>query len=200
MDKKYKSIEHKLKRLTLKQTEKPNNNIHFHPRVTNKTNIEFTKEEMTLLNKGLKYNLNHKRTHWLENLAFEAENAITLLPTQEQDFMRHQIAQSLEILHKQKTKSHQKDKNEYKTINRIRDKLKTERAIITRADKGNSIIIIHAEEYNKKVNTFITDNNFQKITNDITKVSQRDVRNTINECQTIIPKESRWKNINLNPA
>jgi hypothetical protein len=33
---------------------------------------------MTLLNKGLKYNVSHKRKHWLNNVALEAENAITL--------------------------------------------------------------------------------------------------------------------------
>jgi hypothetical protein len=61
MDMKYKSIEHKLNKLTLKQTEKPNNNTHFYPRVINETDIEFSNEEMTLLNKGLKYNLRHKK-------------------------------------------------------------------------------------------------------------------------------------------
>jgi len=32
----------------------------FYPRVINKTDITFTSYESTLLNKGLKYNLNHK--------------------------------------------------------------------------------------------------------------------------------------------
>jgi hypothetical protein len=155
---------------------------------------------MTILNKGLKYNLNHKKTHWLRNLAFEAENAISLLPTQEQDFMRYQIAHNIEILHRQEIKPHQKNKSEYRTMNRIKEKLETGKAIITRADKGNSIIIIYAEEYIKKVSTFITDNNFHKATNDITKELQRDIKNTINNCQTIIPKENRRKNINLNPT
>jgi hypothetical protein len=36
------------------------------------------------LNEGLKYNLSHKYKHWLRNLAFQAETAITLLPTDEQ--------------------------------------------------------------------------------------------------------------------
>jgi hypothetical protein len=72
--------------------------------------------------------------------------------------------------------------------------------MISKADKGNSIIILYTEDYNKKVDTFITNNNFHKTANDITKKLQRDMRNTINNCQTIIPKENRWRNINLNPA
>jgi hypothetical protein len=72
--------------------------------------------------------------------------------------------------------------------------------MITKADKGNSIIILYIEEYNKKVSTFIASNNFHKAMNDITSKLQRDIRNTINECQNIIPKEKRCKTINLNPT
>jgi hypothetical protein len=89
MEKKYKSIEDKLNRLTLKQTKKPNTSTQFYPRVVNETTIKFSNDEMTLLNKGLKYNLSHKMIHWLSNLALEAENAIMLLPTQEQDYLRY---------------------------------------------------------------------------------------------------------------
>jgi len=85
MEKKYKVLEDKLKKLTLKQSKKPNTNTQFYPRVINETKIEFSNKEIAMLNKGLKYNLSHKTTHWLSNFAFEAENAITPLPTHEQD-------------------------------------------------------------------------------------------------------------------
>ena len=204
MQKKYKTLEEKLEKLTLKQSRKPNTNIQFYPRVINETKIEFSNEEMTLLNKGPKYNLSHKKRNWLRNLAFEAENAITLLPTHEQDYLRYQVAQNLQVLHKQQkeqhTKQQQKSIHEYKIINQIRGKLNKEKAMITKADKGNSIIIIYTDDYNKKVNAFIANNSFQKTSNDITRKLQRDIRNTINDCQNIIPKEERWKVINLNPT
>ena len=44
------------------------------------TNNTFSKEEITLLNKGLKYNLNFKQKNWIKNLALEVETAITQLP------------------------------------------------------------------------------------------------------------------------
>jgi hypothetical protein len=37
MEQKYKSIEHKLNRLALKQTKKPDTNTQFYPRVVNET-------------------------------------------------------------------------------------------------------------------------------------------------------------------
>ena len=166
--------------------------------------FEISNEEMTVLNKGPKYNLSHKKTHWLTNTAFEAENAITLLPTHEQEYLRYQVAQNLQILHKQQNEQHakpqQRSTHEYRIVNQIKEKLKKEKAMITKGDKGNSIIIIYTEEYNKKVNAFIANNSFHKTSNDITKKLQRDVRNRINECQNIIPKEERWKVINLNPT
>ena len=69
--------------------------------------------------------------------------------------------------------------------------------MITKADKGNSIVIlyiyIYINNYNKKVSVFISNNNFHKTASDITNRLQRDIRSTINECQNIIPKEKNYK-------
>jgi hypothetical protein len=78
----------KLKKLKLKKEainmvstrnnrlESPKHN--FYPKVVNKTNIIFTKEEMMLLNRGLQYNLHYKNKDWLKKLALEADTAISL--------------------------------------------------------------------------------------------------------------------------
>jgi len=60
-----------------KQTNKPNINKNFYPKVVNKTNITFSDDELRLLNKGLKYNLSKKRKKWISNLALETETAVT---------------------------------------------------------------------------------------------------------------------------
>jgi hypothetical protein len=54
------------------------NNIK-HSRVENYTNIQFTHDEIQLLNKGLKYILQYKNKIWIETLALEAETAISNL-------------------------------------------------------------------------------------------------------------------------
>jgi hypothetical protein len=53
----------------------------FYPIVVTNTNIAFTNEELSLLNNGLKYNLHFKHKQWIQTIALEAENAITMLPT-----------------------------------------------------------------------------------------------------------------------
>jgi hypothetical protein len=75
--KRNKILDEKIYRLTSIQKETVDNNIKLCPRVVNRTDIPFTYEELGLLNKGLKYNLGHKRKHWINNLAMEAENAVS---------------------------------------------------------------------------------------------------------------------------
>jgi len=106
MEKKYKLLDMKSSNIVCTKTVTPNNETEFYPRVINKTNIDFTDEEVTPLNKGLKYNLNHKNKHWLSNIALEAEAAITRLPTGEQEQVRFQVAHNLQKLYKQYNGKH----------------------------------------------------------------------------------------------
>jgi hypothetical protein len=48
-------------------------------RLINNTNITFSHKETSLLEKGLKYNLQISKKNWIVNLAIEAEIAITCL-------------------------------------------------------------------------------------------------------------------------
>jgi len=85
-------------------------------------------EEQTLFNRGLKYNLSHKNKYWIRKLALEAENAITLLPIEEQDYMRHQVAKQIQRLQTQQitnSANNQKNHNaEVKILNQIKEKLR----------------------------------------------------------------------------
>ena len=201
---KYKSIDDKIHKLTQTQVKESRNHTQFYPRVKKETTITFSEEEMELLNKGLKYNLGHKKKSWISNLALEAENAIMSLPTSEQDGIRYQVAQNIQKLYTQQREKHAypnwKITHERRVINQIRQKLITEEAMITKADKGNTIIVIYSNDYNKKVNNFIAENNFNLITNDITDKLQKEIRNAIRESTNLIPKDKRWQFVNLNPS
>ena len=198
------SLPTRLNKLSLVRHESPSNLI-FYTRVINKTNIIFTNEELTLLNKGLKYNLNDKHKHWLTNLAFEAETAITLLPIDIQDQVWHQVAHNIDWLYRQQNNQQKhinmQARNERKTINQMRKKLIDNKAMISKADKGNSIIhvIIYIDEYKSKILDFITNNNFTIADNDIPRKLQHDLKLAINECQKRIRKDNSWRYINLNP-
>jgi acetyl/propionyl-CoA carboxylase alpha subunit len=76
IQKRYQNLDTKLKKLAKGQTTIQQHNQSFYPRVINDTDITFSKQEMAMLQKGLKYNLHSKPKNWLQNLALEAETAI----------------------------------------------------------------------------------------------------------------------------
>jgi len=83
---------------------------------------------MELLDNGLIYNLGKKQKGWICNLAMETETAITMLLPGEQNYVRHQVAKNLTKLCQQQgqrsTHIRVKEKEEDKTVKRIKEKLK----------------------------------------------------------------------------
>jgi hypothetical protein len=157
-----------------------------------------------LLNKGLKYNLSYKPKNWIKNLALEAETALTYLPYTEQEGLRFQIARNIQSLYR-----HQENNNGYNTknmksekhtIQSIKNKLQFNKALITKKDKGNTIVITYQQDYCKKIEGFIGKNNLLILNNDSTKRFQKRGRNALNECQIVVHKDEKWKYINMNPA
>ena len=56
---------------------------------------------MTILNKGLKYNLNFEQKNWISAFALEAETAINQLPPAEQDPITFQVTKNTQKLNTQ---------------------------------------------------------------------------------------------------
>lgn len=81
----------------------------------------------------------------------------------------------------------------------MKEKLDSNDAIISKADKGNSVVI-YRNIYHEKIMKFIGNNNFNSIKGDLTKGFQKELRNSINECHQIIQNDIKWKYINLNPS
>ena len=62
--------------------------------------------------------------------------------------------------------------------------------------KGNTIVITYQQDYCRKIEDFIENNNVIIANNDPTKTFQKKVRNAVNECQIVVPKDEGWKYIN----
>ena len=97
----------------------------FHTRTVNTTDVNFTTDEMDLLNKGLKHNLkcyttnnkNHKRH--IRDIITDTETAVQNTHLNDQDPIRHDIKRKLQNTHT-KPKIHN---NEIKTLNKVKQKL-----------------------------------------------------------------------------
>jgi hypothetical protein len=169
--------------------------LQFYPHVANITHIHFTAAEQNLLNKGLQYNIHHKPNMWLCNLAWETKATVTQLPHHDQDHIRHRIADTIRKLskkHYEVQSTHNTQHYQEKALLRqIKQNLDIHQAMITKADKGNTIIIIYQQDYNSKIQTFINNNSFSILCNDPMKKFQCDLRKDINLCTTVIPQNMR---------
>jgi len=157
------------------------------PRTINLTDIHFTDEEQKLLDLGLQYSMEKPtKTAW-ENLVIETECAIKLLDEKLQNPFRIMAAKKLKQLHNTK---HQNatHKRQWYVLKQINLKL-TNNAMITKADKGKTVIIIHTQDYNNKVQTFLSDNNSHTIPKDPTNHDQRTIQKTLQQCEGIIDKK-----------
>jgi hypothetical protein len=173
----------------------------FYPRVVNSNNITFCNTEMALLQEGPKYNIHVKNKNWVHNLALEAETAITLLPTNERETYRKIIADRIHALQQNNDLNPTHNTHpETKLINSIKSKLQKNNAIKTRADEGNSLVILPTQQYESKIQDVLQRNNFTVTTTDPTNTFQTEVDNTIKHSKMLIPRDRKWKYINLNPS
>lgn len=108
---------------------------------------------------------------------------------------REKIERSKKVTYKTKQEAHEK-----KLIKNIKKKLTQNNLTVTKSNKENTLVIIHQDDYNQKINEFITNNNFTNVTKDHTKIQQRAIKETINTCSNIIRHTDKWRYVNMNPG
>jgi hypothetical protein len=152
---KIKNQTNKLNKIKEDNKSKENNNltlnhkVQFYARLVNKTNVTFTKTERTLLEKGLKYNLHYKDKQWINRLALEADSATSLLDSLHQNFLKHLIARHIQKLQQKYSSQNynsNKTKQEWGILKGIKQKI-SDKLIITRADKGRTVVITKQDDY-----------------------------------------------------
>jgi hypothetical protein len=72
--------------------------------------------------------------------------------------------------------------------------------MIARADKGNSLVIIPTIQYDSKIEDFMQGNGLLTSNANPTKSFQAQVRRVINNSKTLIPPNSKWQHIHMNPT
>ena len=195
----YKKQQIKIKTLNKKQNlPLPTCKHTFFPRLINNTNIQLTTPEIETLNRGLKFNLPKINKMNIDNEVINAEAAIKTIPTQDsQNETRVIINKKLKQIIKTNgtnTKSQNKFRKHAKNIKNIKQKLTDNNAIITKSDKGNTVVIINQQEYIQKSLDFIKDNNIKIIQSDPTKKYVKEINNAINKTNHLFPNYKKNKN------
>jgi hypothetical protein len=119
--------------------------------------------------------------------------------------MRHQVARNIQKIQKQQQQQNQaghnntKNKHELRLVKQIKEKLSTSNAVVARADKGHSIVIMYRDTYEQKVTDFISESGATETNNHTTKRFQSELRRTLNECKQVVDNSQNWKYGNMNP-
>ena len=80
-------------------------------------------------------------------------------------------------------------KRKLHVLKQIKLKITEGNALISRADKGKSSVIIYTQDYVQKVHSFISDNKFQTIHNDPTTKNHNAIHKALQRCDRIIDKK-----------
>lgn len=195
MTSKYQKMDRKIQKLTDKPTGNTTSN--FHKRLVNLTNTTFTDKETALLEKGLKHNLPpHDLQKTIETHILDSETAISSLPIDRQEHIRHKVVDILEnTITKQQPSI---TSNDIKITKQIKSKLKNNDLILTKADKGNVTVIMTKQDYIDKTLDFITKTNCIKLDKDPTDSYHKDIQQVLKRCPNIIDGH-HFKYTNMNP-
>jgi hypothetical protein len=116
----------------------------------------------------------------------------------DQPYIRQLVANNIQkLINKQQTKKESRqthkekiEAREHRLIKDIKKKIEQNQLIVTKADKGNSLVILHKEDYNNKVEEFITNNSYTELPHGTANKLQRSIKNSLNKCNNIIHKNN----------
>lgn len=139
----------------------------FHDRVKNLSNCAFTQAEINFLNNGLKYALvTPLNTNLIEEFAVDIDSVLESLSLNPilKNTIKYSCFTSLQAnLQKFNNSSFLKTKlfNQQKLIKSISTKINSHNLIVTKADKGNCLIIMNKLDYINKTESFLIENKFE---------------------------------------
>ena len=168
----------------------------FFDRVINLSETQFTETEINLLEKGPKYNppTNHLN---IETLIAEVEISLTNHLNTD-NLVKEQITSVI----KNSTDINNVSKKhtpEELTVRSIQKKVKENNLSVTRADKGNSIVILTQDQYNNKVQDFLNKEKPVLLKKDPTEKVQNELKQTLKN-NGIFSDREKYFLVNKNPS
>lgn len=194
----------KLKKL-MSQIPKVNDNIpstkhKFSERVVNSTNISFNEKEVRLLNKGLQHNItptlnenNIKELIVATKIACDTAK----LSQNEQIALGHKVSS---FISKHTKKINNMKIHDHSVLKNLNKKLSDNKALIVKADKSNSVVIMYDSEYVSKTIEFFDKNNIIEIQADPTPKLQSRLKNLMKKSDFLLTAEEIRDCTVMNPS
>jgi hypothetical protein len=161
----------------------------FHPRMVNFSSHTFTTPEEEILNKGMKFAPHRPLSHdRVKNLLVDCEVSLW----REKNGTKQLVADNLR---KNILTTSKPPLNNITTssVHHLIETVKSKNLVISKSDKGNSIVIMDRIDYVDKCNNFISGNDFQLLHKDPTSSFQKKTHDVIHSCNGLFStKEKSW--------
>ena len=192
--KKKQTQEKKLKNLVKSQRrEVQQHKIKFYDRYINTTTVSLTEAEENLLGKGFKYCIPQKPdTNKLKHLCADADIALNNFTAD-----KHIIAKQINLQISQPLNKY--SKHETNTLKSLKQKIKHNNLTITKADKGNTVVILNKSTYEDKINEFLADDIFKILPKNPTNSFQSQSKNLISLCPRMFQNNQKLHVMNPTP-
>lgn len=161
--------------------------------VYNKSSTTFTPDELCLLNKGLKFAIPPVKPP-IEDLvtAIQCGTTYTNVPAK-QELLLHSTC----VLREAKSK--QQLNNEALHLHKIIKNIKSKNITVSKADKGNSIVILDYSEYLRRMELMLSEGDYTELNFNPLNKMRNSVHESLNKYCNIIGKSTVWKLKNSNP-
>jgi hypothetical protein len=143
---------------------------------------------MMFLNNGLQYSIEKPPDKYWTELIMETEQAIRKLDIKMQALFRILATKKIRQISASSSHYNMAAKRQTHILETINSKLVKENAIVVKADKGKTCVIIHTDDHNEKVHNFLNNNNFQKPRKDPTNKCHKLIIKTLQQCDMIVHK------------
>lgn len=153
----------------------------FFRRVENLSQVQIEDRHLNILNKGLKYCPDIKSKKDIELLAINTEIALNSENSENTTIQKTKCAKIIK-----ETLTSVKNSKEQRIISELKEVIKNNDLIITKADKGNTVTIIEKSKYTDKVYDLLNTDNFTQINTDPTNKYQLQLKTTIKNCRNIL--------------
>lgn len=141
----------------------------FNKRFLNLSSLVLDERDEELLNLGLKFNFNFSpKSADLQFLAVESERILESCNLDDKNIIRSQISVCLNKYHNIPHTSHPFNTRLSKSLSSFRKKISDHNIILSKADKGNCIVLLDKNLYIEKVENFLTLQDFSPIPNNPT--------------------------------
>jgi len=173
----------------------------FYDRVVVRTGTAFNTDEMKLLEKGLKFNCQDiHTTQNVKQLVTDIEIACEKLPATEKEITKNVAVHiAKKFITKEKNQANKLRHTQQKSLKSIKQKIKDEDLIITKADKGNTVVVMGKSEYQEKTLQFLNNNDVTEIKKDPTNIHQTAVKRTLKNTDLIFTEKEKQRIVNPNP-